>query len=104
MTPQEQKYGKQFTKEQAVAFYKSEVWKGWSHEQIVRMQLFNDFLAVPFDVFHEAIEDVLGRSVWTHEFAYRDELIKEYLKEKEPPTFEEIINLIPKDKRIIVGH
>ena len=58
---------------------------------------------MPFGVFHEAIEKVLNRSVWTHEFAFRDQMIKEYLGEKPAPSFEEILALIPADKLIIVG-
>lgn len=94
---------KQLTKDQAIAMYESGAYKTMSAEEIVRFQLFQDLLCIPFDNFHEAIEQVLGRSVWTHEFAYRDNLILEYLGEKSAPTFEEICNLIPKEKRIIVG-
>jgi hypothetical protein len=92
---------KQFTTEEAIAFAKSEIWKTWNHEQIVRLQLFQDKLCVPFDKFHEAIESVLGRPVWTHEFASNN-IKEEYLGTRPAPTFEEIIDLIPKDKRIII--
>ena len=95
-------YGPQFTKEQSIAFAESGVWKEWTDEQIVRLQLFQDKLCVPFSRFHEAIEKVLGRGVWTHEFAWRDELIKEYLGTKSAPTFDEILNLIPEEKRIVI--
>lgn len=98
----ESKYGKQITKEQAIEIYDSGIWKEWSDEQIVRFQLFQDKLAVPFGRFHEAVEKVLGRSVWTHEFAGRDELVREYLGAKQAPTFDEIMNMIPEEKRIMV--
>lgn len=48
--------------------------------------------------FHEAMEKTLGRPVFTHEFAFREELRKELYGEKEPSTFEEICALIPKEK------
>ena len=48
------------------------------------------------------MEKVLARPVYTHEFGYKDNLIKEYLGEKEPPTLEEIISLIPKEKTIVI--
>lgn len=57
---------------------------------------------MPFDVFHEAIEKTLGRPVFTHEFAFCEELRKELYREKEPNTFEEICALIPKEKLILI--
>jgi len=93
---------KQLTKEQAIKMYNSEIWKDMSLEQIGEFQLFQDRLCVPFDKFHLAIEKLLNRPVWTHEFAFKDGLIKEYLGEKPKPSMDEIINLIPKEKRIIL--
>ena len=93
---------KQLTKEQAIKMCESEIWRDMSLEEIAKFQLFQKRLCVPFDKFHEAIEKLLGRSVWTHEFAFFEDLEKEYLGKKEKPTFEEIINLIPKEKRIIL--
>jgi hypothetical protein len=95
---------KQITKEQAIAIAESEIWKDWTDEQVVLFQLFQRRLAMPFDVFHRAIEKVLGRSVWTHEFAYTKELIAEYLGLKPKPTFKDIVNLIPEEKRVVVFH
>lgn len=60
-------------------------------------------LCLDFSRFHEAVEKVLQRPVFTHEFAEPDELKKEYLGVKEAPTLEEIINLIPEEKRIVIG-
>jgi len=93
---------KQLTKEQAIKFYESNVWKDWSDEEIVRFQLFQRLMSVPFSQFHKSMEAVLNRSIWTHEFAYWDDLKKEYLGVKSKPTFDEIINLIPEEKRIII--
>lgn len=94
---------KQLTSKEAIAFSKSNVWEDWDDEQIVRFQLFQEMLCVEFNRFHEAITKVLNRPVYTHEFAFVDELKKEYLGEKEPPTFEEILNLIPAEKRIVIS-
>lgn len=55
-----------------------------------------------FGTFHKAMEEALGRPVWTHEFAFSDQLKKEFLGDKPAPTFEEIVNLIPAEKRIIL--
>ena len=92
----------QLTKEQAIAMYDGGEWKTWDAEQIVKFQLFQDKLCVPFDKFHEAIEKVLGRPVWTHEFAFHDLLVREYLGIRPAPTMQEIIDLIPAEKRIVI--
>ena len=92
----------QLTEEQAIAIHESKMWEKWSNEEIVRFQLFQERLCVPFGRFHEAVEKVLDRPVWTHEFAFKQRLIDEYLGKRSKPTLEEIINLIPVDKRIII--
>lgn len=92
----------QLTKEQAVKFYDSGVWREMTQEQICKMQLFQDRLCVPFDVFHEAVTNVLGRDVYTCEFAFRSDLQKEFLGEKQAPTLEEIVALIPNGSDVIV--
>ena len=94
---------KQLTKEEAIAFYENKLYEKMSAKERAQFQLVQDKLCMPFDVFHEAVEEALGRPVWTHEFALnREGLIKELNGEQEPPTFEDIINLIPEDKRVIV--
>ena len=95
---------KQLTKEQAILFGESQIWVEWSDEEIVKFQLFQDKLCMPFSRFHKAVNVVLDRPVFTHEFttSNHENLIKEYLGEKEQPTFEEVVNLIPKDKRVML--
>lgn len=94
---------KQLTKEQAIAFAENKLYEGMTSRQIAEFQIQQDLLCMPFDVFHKAITEALGRPVWTHEFAFHDELRKELYGEKPAPTFEEIINLIPAEKRVIIG-
>lgn len=93
---------KQLTKEQAVSLFESGIWKTWSDKEIVRFQLFQSKLCMPFSRFHEAIGKVLKRSVYTHEFANQEALKAEFLGKKEAPTFDEIIEMIPKEKRIVL--
>ena len=93
----------QLTKEQAILFAENKMYEKMTHEEIVRFQLFNEFLGMPFDVFHEAIEKVLDRPVFAHEFAYVDVLKEEYLGTREKPSFEDIVNLIPEEKRVILN-
>lgn len=103
MTTHEDLLHAQISREDAIAIAESGIWKEWDNEQIVRFQLFQDKLCMPFSRFHEAMEDVLGRPVYTHEFAYSDSLKEEYLGTKKPPTLEDIIGLIPKEKLILVS-
>lgn len=94
----------QLTKEQAISIAKSGMWKNWTHEERFKFQLFQGRLCMDFSAFHESAEKVLGRPVFTHEFALSnlDNIIKEYLGEKPAPTFEEIVSMIPKEKLIVL--
>ena len=58
----------QLTKEQAIAFHDNEQWKGMSFKQKATLQISQEKLCMPFDVFHEAVEKTIGRPVFTHEF------------------------------------
>lgn len=94
---------KQLTKEQAIAFAENKCYEGMTYRQIAEFQIEQDKLCMPFGIFHEAIEKTLGRPVFTHEFGFnREGLKKELYGEKEPPTFEEICALIPKEKLILI--
>ena len=95
---------KQLTREQAIAFGDNKLYEGMTSRQIAEFQMEQDLLCMPFDVFHKAMEETLGRPVFTHEFAFRDSLRKELLGEKPSPTFEEIVNLIPEQKRVLIIH
>lgn len=92
----------QLTKKQAIAFGENKCYENMTYRQIAEFQMEQDRLCMPFDVFHKAIEKTLGRPVFTHEFAFPDELKKELYGEKEPPTFEEIRALIPEEKLILI--
>ena len=57
---------------------------------------------MPFDVFHEAVEKTCGRPVFTHEFGLsRDRLVLEIKGLVNAPTFDEVLSLIPAEKRIV---
>ena len=95
---------RQITKAEAIRIYRSKVWEKWSNDKIVKHQLLQKRLMMDFSKFHEAIEKVLNRPVYTHEFGLNYEgLIQEWLGTKKAPTLEEIINLIPEEKRIIIS-
>jgi hypothetical protein len=90
-------------RDRAIKLAKSQWWVDESPESIARFQLFTDELCMPFDVFHESIEKALGGPVFTHEFGMNsDGLRGELLKQSPAPTFDEIINLIPSEKRVLI--
>ena len=97
---------KQLTKEQAVKIAESGEWKDWTSEEVVKFQLYQNRLCMPWEVFHKAMGDVLGRPVYTHEFAGKaghEALIEEYEGKRPAPTLEEILFLIPPEKLILFG-
>ena len=57
------------TKEEAIAKAESGWWKTATPREIVAFQLYEDRLCMPFADYQQAVETVLGRGVWTHEFA-----------------------------------
>ena len=92
------------TREQAVALFNSKFWEEMSDREKATFQLFEERLCMPFEVFHEAMEKTLGRPIFTHEFGLNAEGLKaELLGERDAPSLEEIINLIPEEKRILVA-
>ena len=95
---------KQLSEQEAISFYNDKLYEKMSDKEKAIFQLTQDRLCMPFEVFHEAIEKTLGRPVFTHELALnRNGLLEELNGEAEQPTFEEIINLIPKEKQVIVA-
>lgn len=91
------------TKEKAIGLFDSKFWEEMTQRQIAEFQISEERLCMPFDVFQKAVENTLGRPVWTHEFGLNLQGLKDELfKGKSAPTIEEIINLIPEDKRRIV--
>ena len=90
------------TKEEAIALHDSKFWVNMTYKERAMFQMFESKLCMPFSIFQEAVEKTLGRPVWTHEFAFYG-IKKELLGDKEAPTFEEIVGLIPEEKRILVN-
>ena len=91
------------TKKEAIALHDSKFWEPMTYAERAKFQLFEPKLCMPFGVFHEAVEKALGRPVFTHEFGLNlDGLKRELLQISPAPTMEEIIDLVPAEKRIIV--
>ena len=96
---------KQLTRGEAIQFAASGIWRTWSDLQIVRLQLFQNRLCLPLDIFFPAITRVLHRPVWVHEFTTTniEQLRAEYLGDRPMPTWDEIIALIPPEKRVFAA-
>ncbi|MEI7443280.1 MAG: hypothetical protein WCK28_00180 [Burkholderiales bacterium] len=93
----------QLTREQAIAFHESEAWRDMPAAQLAAFQLRQRLLCVPFEEFHRAVESVLGRPVWSHEFADPERLRDEMAGLVEPPTFDEILAMIPVGRLVVLG-
>lgn len=63
---------------EAVALYEAKHWEEMTVRERGLFQLYEKRLTMPFSKFHEGVEELLGRPVWTHEFASADLLRKEY--------------------------
>ena len=93
----------QLTKEQAIAFAESRAWIQMTTAERAAFQLEQDLLCMPFTEFHRAVEETLGRPVYTHEFGLnREGLIAEMEGKAAAPSFAEILALIPTDKTVVL--
>ncbi len=70
------------TEQEAIAKGDTGWWKTATADEIVRFQLFEERLCMPFGDFHSAVEASLGHPVWTHEFASPGHLKDEFLAKK----------------------
>ena len=71
------------TQESSKRLSNSKFWVKMTDEDIARFQLYQPILCMAFDLFHECIEELLGRPIHTHEFGLSN-LIKEYEKHFKP--------------------
>lgn len=96
-------FQKSIGRDAAIALCESGWWKGKAAREIAEFQMHHVELCLPFSDFHKAMEDTLGRPVWTHEFGLDfDGLLAELMGERPAPSFDQIVGLIPADKRLVV--
>jgi hypothetical protein len=90
-------------RENAIALANTKWWVGKDATEVALFQMFTEELCMPFGEFQGAVEKALGRPVFTHEFGLNwDGIAQELLGERSAPTIDEIINLIPAEKRIVI--
>ena len=61
-------------REEALRRYESQWWVGKSAREIALTQLQVAELICPWGVFHGALESALGHPVWTHQFAFEENI------------------------------
>ncbi len=99
------RYQKSISRERAIALFASGWWVGRTAREIARLQLFTRELCLPFSLFHRALEETLERPVMIHELGLNlDGVIHEFLRESDPPTLAEILDLLPAGKIAMTYH
>ena len=91
------------TREEALAKAATRWWESATDREIAEFQLAEPLLCLPFGEFHRAVEAVLGRPVWTHEFARFDWLLAELRGEREAlDPMDSLRAIVGPDKPVIV--
>lgn len=90
------------TKDEALAKIATHWWEHATPREIAEFQLREPLLCMPFGDFHKAVETVLGRGVFTHEFARPAWLIDEMEGRREPLDPVDSLRAIAPDKEVIV--
>jgi hypothetical protein len=91
----------QFTKEEAIEFARERRWELLSPKERGLLQLRQDRLCMDFSAFHEGATALLGRPIYTHEFAAPDDLWAEYLS-GEPISFADVLAKLPDMTKVVV--
>ncbi|MBW4460507.1 MAG: hypothetical protein KME47_09740 [Nodosilinea sp. WJT8-NPBG4] len=85
--------------ETCIDLFESSWWEDFTHEQAAFLQFHQDKLCMPFGLFHKYFENLIGRPVYSHEFASK-RLLQEELETGIHPTLNEILAQIPSEKLI----
>ncbi len=95
---------KSIGREAAINLAESGWWKGRPAREVAEFQMFTNELCMDWSAFQAAMEETLGRPVFTHEFGLDwDGLARELLGEREAPSMSAILALIPGEKLIVVA-
>lgn len=83
------------TEQKAKELLLSKFWEKLTAREIVQFQIDAELTCMPFNVFHKALEESLGRGVYTHEIGLNWEGLKEELKgNRKAPTIKEVMELL----------
>lgn len=72
-------FAHQMSRQEALDYAASRRWEVLTPKELAVLQLRQDRLCVDFSAFHAGMTELLGRPVYTHEFADPDSLWREYL-------------------------
>lgn len=72
-----------------------------SEERLEEFRSWGPVLEIDFDKFHERMEELVGRPVWTHEFA-RPELLEHEIATGQRLSIEGVMAKLPADKPTII--
>jgi hypothetical protein len=72
-----------------------------AEERAAEFDSWGPVLEIDFGKFHQRMEELVGRPVWTHEFA-RPELLRHEIATNTHPTMEGVVAKLPPDKPVIV--
>jgi hypothetical protein len=70
-------------------------------ERAAEFDSWGPVLEIDFGKFHQRMEELVGRPVWTHEFA-RLELLRHEILSGAHPTLEGVLAKLPPEKPVIV--
>lgn len=70
-------------------------------ERADEFRWWGSILTIPFGDLQQRIEELVGRSVWTHELASPDRLIQE-IERQQPASFSDVLGKIPDHVQTIV--
>ena len=88
----------------AIALSESGWWRGQPARELAKFQLMTRELCMPFEVFRKSLETALGRPVWLHELGFDlDAIIQELFGERDAPTLDQILDLLPAGKRCVLS-
>lgn len=90
------------TTAEAIALANTNWWINQPVDVVARFQLAQSLLCMDFCAFHQAVERALRRSVWTHEFGNAKALLDELNGDKAAPTLQQVIDMIPEAKTVLV--
>jgi hypothetical protein len=93
----------QMTCEEAVLFADRQMWKFMSDRAIFELQINQRLCCMDFGEFHRCTEAMLGRPVWSHEFAHPENLIAEYQRKMTPPTMEDTMAQLPAERTVVIS-
>ena len=81
-----EKMSRELTKEEALALIETKWWKKMPLTEAAYLQLKQDRLCLPWNEFNIGLKELLGRPVWTHEFANVKGLIDEADGKRKAPN------------------